>query len=138
MPVAALGKSLGLSSAATDLAAIESIAPDGYISACLDNNCEVEFSAQEQCHFDHGHALISHNAQGPTAERVLVNADTGVGPNLLNSRFGYVSISRASNEATLFADNVAKLLPQLVTDVSKTSALEINQSVSIGQGLGMG
>jgi len=33
---------------------------------------------------------------------------------------------------------MAKLSPQLASDVSKTSALEINQSVSIGQGLGMG
>jgi hypothetical protein len=66
------------------------------------------------------------------------NWDTGVHPDLLNSRFGYVSISRASNEATLFTDNVAKLFPQFATDVSKTSALEINQSVSVGQGLGMG
>jgi hypothetical protein len=39
--------------------------------------------------------------QGLTAERVLVNADTGVHPDLLNSRFGYVSISRDSHEATV-------------------------------------
>jgi hypothetical protein len=38
----------------------------------------------------------------------------------------------------LFTDDVAKLSPQLATDVSKTSAHEINQSASIGQGLGMG
>jgi hypothetical protein len=56
----------------------------------------------------------------------------------LNSRFGYVSISRASHEVTLFTDDAAKLGPQLTADVSKTSALEINQPVSIGQGLGMG
>jgi hypothetical protein len=30
-------------------------------------------------------------------------------PGLLNSRFGYVSISRASREATLFADDMPKL-----------------------------
>jgi hypothetical protein len=82
--------------------------------------------------------VTSHSSQGLTAERVLVNADTGVHPDLLNSRFGYVSISRASHEAMLFTDDVAKLSPQLAADVSKTSALEINQSVSIGQGLGMG
>jgi hypothetical protein len=38
----------------------------------------------------------------------------------------------------LFTNDMAKLSPQLAADVSKTSALEINQSVSIGQGLGMG
>ena len=73
-----------------------------------------------------------------TAERVLVHADSSVHPDLLNSRFGYVSISRASHEATLFTDDLAKLGPQLGADVSKTSALEINQTSSIAQGIGLG
>jgi ATP-dependent exoDNAse (exonuclease V) alpha subunit len=81
--------------------------------------------------------VTSHSSQGLTAERVLVNADTGVHPDLLNSRFGYVSISRASHEATLFTDDMTKLNPQLNADVSKTSALEI-QTPSIAQGIGMG
>jgi hypothetical protein len=52
---------------------------------------------------------------------------------LLNSRFGYVSISRASHEATLFTDDMTKLGPQLSSDVSKTSALEVNRSsISLG------
>jgi len=127
-----------LSVANRDLAAIESITPDGRISARLDNNRQVEFNAHDHRHFDHGYAVTSHSSQGLTAERVLVNADTGVHPDLLNSRFGYVSISRASHEAVLFTDDVAKLSPQLAADVSKTSALEINQSVSIGQGFAMG
>jgi conjugative relaxase-like TrwC/TraI family protein len=124
-------KSLGVAN--RDLAAIESIAPDGRVSARLDNNRQVEFNAGEYRHFDHGYAVTSHSSQGLTAERVLVNADTGVHPDLLNSRFGYVSISRASHEATLFTDNMTKLSPQLSADVSKTSALEIGQSASIAQ-----
>jgi hypothetical protein len=64
--------------------------------------------------------------RGLTADRVLIHADTRVHPDLLNSRFGYVSISRASHEATLFTDNMAKLGPQLGADISKASALEIN------------
>jgi conjugative relaxase-like TrwC/TraI family protein len=129
-------KSLGVAN--RDLAAIESIAPDGRISARLDNDRQIEFSPQEHRHFDHGYAVTSHSSQGLTAERVLVNADTGVHPDLLNSRFGYVSISRASHEATLFTDNMAKLSPQLSADVSKTSALEISETPSIVQGIGMG
>jgi len=58
-------------------------------------------------------------------------------PDLLNSRFGYVAISRASHEATLFTDDMAKLGPQLGAEVSKTSALEINQASSIAQGIGL-
>jgi hypothetical protein len=81
--------------------------------------------------------VTSHSSQSLTAERVLVNSDTGVHPDLLNSRFGYVSISRASHEATLFTDDMAKLCPQLSADVFKTSALEVSQTPSIAQGIGM-
>jgi ATP-dependent exoDNAse (exonuclease V) alpha subunit len=118
-----------------DLAVIESIGPDGQIAARLDNNRRIEFNASEHRHFDHGYAVTSHSSQGLTAERVLVNADTGVHPDLLNSRFGYVAISRASREATLFTDDIAKLNPQLSGDVSKTSALEVSQLRSIDQGI---
>ena len=128
-------KSLGVAN--RDLAAIESIAPDGRISARLDNNRQVEFNAQEHRHFDHGYAVTSHSSQGLTAERVLVNADTGVHPDLLNSRFGYVSISRASHDATLFTDDMTKLGPKLSADVSKSSALEVSQTPSINQGIAM-
>ena len=128
-------KSLGVAN--RDLATIEAIHPDGRLSARLDNNRQIEFNASEHRHFDHGYAVTSHSSQGLTAERVLVHADTSVHPDLLNSRFGYVSISRASHEATLFTDDMAKLGPQLGADVSKTSALEINQASSIAQGIGI-
>jgi conjugative relaxase-like TrwC/TraI family protein len=121
-----------------DLAVIESLAPDGRLSVRLDNNRQIDFPASEHRHFDHGYAVTSHSAQGLTADRVLVNGDTSVHPDLLNSRFAYVSISRASHQATLFTDDMAKLAPQLGADVSKTSALEINQSASLSLGIGTG
>ncbi|MBZ5687394.1 MAG: relaxase domain-containing protein [Acidobacteriia bacterium] len=129
-------KSLGVAN--RDLATIEGIHPDGRLSGRLDNNRQIEFNAMEHRHFDHGYAVTSHSSQGLTAERVLVHADTRVHPDLINSRFGYVSISRASREATLFTDDMAKLGPQLGADVSKTSALEINQASHITQGIGLG
>ena len=129
-------KSLGVAN--RDMAAIEAIHPDGRLSVRLDNNRQIEFSPNEHRHLDHGYAVTSHSSQGLTAERVLVHADTRVHPDLLNSRFGYVSISRASHEATLFTDDLAKLGPQLAADVSKTSALEISQPSSIAQGIGLG
>jgi len=129
-------KSLGVAN--RDLAVIESIGPDGRVTARLDNDRQIKFNAGDHRHFDHGYAVTSHSSQGLTAERVLVHADTSVHPDLLNSRFGYVSISRASREATLFTDDMAKLGPQLGADVSKTSALEINQRLSVAQGIGMG
>ena len=121
-----------------DMGAIEAIYPDGRISVRLDNSHQIEFNPKEHRHLDHGYAVTSHSSQGLTAERVLVHADTSVHPDLLNSRFAYVSISRASHEATLFTNDMVKLRPQLGADVSKTSAVEINQASSIAQGIGLG
>jgi ATP-dependent exoDNAse (exonuclease V) alpha subunit len=128
-------KSLGVAN--RDLAIVESISPEGHVLARLDGNGQIEFNARNYRHFDHGYAVTSHSAQGLTAERVLVHADTGVHPDLLNSRFAYVSVSRASHEATLFTDNMKKLAPQLSTDISKTSALEIVQTSTLAHGLGI-
>jgi conjugative relaxase-like TrwC/TraI family protein len=129
-------KKLGVAN--RDLAVIESIASDGRIAAQLDESRQIQFNAIEHRHFDHGYAVTSHSSQGVTAERVLINADTGVHPDLMNSRFGYVSISRASHEATVFTNDITKLGPQLSADVSKTSALELHQAPSIAQGIEMG
>ena len=128
-------RSLGVAN--RDLAVIESIAPDGRIAARLEDNRQLEFNPADHRHFDHGYAVTSHSAQGLTAERVLVHADTGVHPDLLNSRFGYVSVSRASHEATIFTDDAGKLGQQLGAEVSKTSALEIHQVPSMVQEIGM-
>jgi ATP-dependent exoDNAse (exonuclease V) alpha subunit len=93
------------------MATIEALHPEGRLSVRFDNNRRIEFNPNEHRHLDHGYAVTSHSSQGLTAERVLVQADTSVHPDLLNSRFGYLSISRASHEATLFTDDVAKLGP---------------------------
>jgi conjugative relaxase-like TrwC/TraI family protein len=129
-------KSLGVAN--RDMAAIEAIHSDGRLSVRLDNDRPIEFNPKQHRHLDHGYAVTSHSSQGLTAERVLIHADTSVHPDLLNSRFAYVSISRASHDATLFTDNIAKLGPQLGADVSKTSALEINQGSSLSQGIELG
>jgi len=129
-------KQLGVAN--RDLAVIESIVPDGRITVRFDDNRQIEFNAAEHRHFDHGYAVTSHSAQGLTAERVLVHADTSVHPDLLNSRFGYVAVSRASHEATVFTDDFNRLAHQLGAEVTKTSALEITQHMSIGQELGLG
>jgi ATP-dependent exoDNAse (exonuclease V) alpha subunit len=121
-----------------ELAAIEAVHPDGRLCARLDNNRQIEFNPSAHRHFDHGYAVTSHSSQGLTAERVLVHADTSTHPDLLNNRFAYVSLSRASHQATLFTDDTKKLAPQLGADVSKTSALEITQAPSVAQGLGIG
>jgi conjugative relaxase-like TrwC/TraI family protein len=125
-------KSLGVAN--RDLAIIQAISSDGGITARVDGGRLIEFNATEHRHFDHGYAVTSHSSQGLTAERVLIHADTSVYPDLLNSRFGYVSVSRASHEATIFTDDVIKLGQHLGAEVSKTSALEINQNPVVSHG----
>ena len=114
-----------------DLAAIESIAPDGRITARVDTSRHIEFSATEFRHFDHGYAVTSHSSQGLTAERVLINADTGVHPDLLNSRFAYVSISRASYEANVFTNDAKALGQSIGSETTKTSALSFGESSNL-------
>jgi hypothetical protein len=78
-------------------------------------------------HFDHGYAVTSHSSQGLTTDRVLVNMDTTAHPELINTRFAYVSVSRASQDARIFTNDVSTLAERLSTDISKTSAVEVSQ-----------
>jgi conjugative relaxase-like TrwC/TraI family protein len=91
----------------------------------MDSGRTVTFDPREMCHFDHGYAVTSHNSQGLTAERVLVNMDTEMHWNLINPRFAYVSISRGSHTAQIFTDNANELGKRLSHHVSKTSAITI-------------
>jgi conjugative relaxase-like TrwC/TraI family protein len=125
-----------------DIAVIESIAPDGRVTARLNNNRQIEFNPNEHRHLDHGYAVTSHSSQGLTAERVLVHGDTSVHPDLLNSRFAYVSISRASIDAKIYTNDAADLGQRLSGEASKSSAIEFPHStanamtdLSLGQGI---
>ncbi len=81
-------------------------------------------------HFDHGYAVTSHSSQGLTSERVLVNMDTKVHPELINGRFAYVSVSRASHDAQIYTNDATTLAASLSHDVSKTSAVDRSQTLT--------
>jgi ATP-dependent exoDNAse (exonuclease V) alpha subunit len=112
-----------------DLGTVQKIGENGEMTVRMDGGKDraVTFDPAEMRHFDHGYAVTSHSSQGLTSERVLVNMDTNVHPELINTRFAYVSVSRASQDAQIFTNNLAQLAPQLSTDISKTSALKIAQ-----------
>jgi conjugative relaxase-like TrwC/TraI family protein len=120
----------GLGVANRELAVIESVRDDGQITARLDNNRRIEFNGSEHRHFDHGYAVTSYSAQGLTAERVLVNAETTVHPELINSRFAYVSVSRASHDVQIYTNDAATLAASLSHDVSKASAIQFGSDQS--------
>jgi conjugative relaxase-like TrwC/TraI family protein len=123
-----------------DLGTIQQIGENGEMAVRMDGGKDqtVTFDPAEMRHFDHGYAVTSHSSQGLTSERVLVNMDTNVHPELINTRFAYVSVSRASHDAQIFTNNLAQLTPQLSTDISKTSALKVAQSAAAVQGIGIG
>ncbi len=83
------------------------------------------FDTAEMRHFDHGYAVTSHSSQGLTTDRVLVNMDTTAHPELINTRFAYVSVSRASEDARIYTNNATTLAERLSTDISKASAVEV-------------
>ena len=83
-------------------------------------------------------AIVTGDAGSSAQAFRVVNADTGVHPDLLNSRFGYVSISRASHEAMVFTNDAAKLGQQLESEITKTSALGMGQPMPTAPGFDIG
>jgi hypothetical protein len=54
--------------------------------------------------------------------------DTKVHPELINTRFAYVSVSRASEDVRIYTNDVVVLSQRLSTDVTKTSAVDIQKA----------
>jgi conjugative relaxase-like TrwC/TraI family protein len=120
-----------------DLGTIEQIGPNSHFVVRLDGGKSVIFDASEMRHFDHGYAVTSHSSQGLTADRVIVNVDTEVHPELINARFAYVSVSRAAHDAQIYTNDVGSLEAVLNNNVTKASAIEVAKSQTPLRGLGL-
>jgi ATP-dependent exoDNAse (exonuclease V) alpha subunit len=72
-----------------------------------DREKTVAFDPREMWYFDHDYAITSHSSRGLTSERVLVNMDTEVHPELINRRFAYVFVLRVSYDVQIYIDNGA-------------------------------
>ncbi|HEU5403417.1 MAG TPA: MobF family relaxase [Terriglobales bacterium] len=112
-----------------DLGTIQQIDENGKITVRMDGAKDriVRFDVNQMRHFDHGYAVTSHSSQGLTSERVLVNMDTEVHPELINSRFAYVSVSRASHDAQIYTNNASSLGDSLSQQVAKASAVDFTK-----------
>ena len=122
-----------------DLGTIERVGTDGQLTVRMDGGraSTVAFDPRKMRHFDHGYAVTSHSSQGLTAERVLVNMDTAVHPDLISNRFAYVSVSRASHDAQIFTNDAATLAENLSRDVSKASAIDLTANRIPATGVGL-
>jgi conjugative relaxase-like TrwC/TraI family protein len=115
-----------------DIGTIRHITEDGKITVHMNGSTEktVAFDPRAMRHFDHGYAVTSHGSQGLTSDRVLINMDTDVHPELINTRFAYVSVSRASRDAQIFTNDTTALAESLSRDVSKASAVDVGKNQS--------
>jgi len=120
-----------------DLGTIERIGQDGQLAVRMDSGKPVTFDPTEVRHFDHGYAVTSHSSQGITADRVIVNIDTEVHPELINNRFAYVSVSRASHDAQVYTNDANSLAKTLSHDATKTSAIEIAKVANPNAGINL-
>ena len=105
-----------------DTGTIEAISNDSLTVRLSQSDKAIYFDPKAMPHFDHGYAVTSHSAQGLTTERVLVNIDSTMHPDLINTRLAYVSISRASHDAHIFTNDARGLAEALSRDVTKASA----------------
>ena len=111
-----------------DRGRIEAIGDDNRLTVKMDDGRTVNFDPARMRHFDHGYAVTSHSSQSLTENRVLVNMDTNSFSELLNPRFAYVSISRASQDAHIYTNDAATLAERLSTDATKTSAVDFHEA----------
>jgi len=120
-----------------ELARIESVSAAGSLAVRLEKGGTVKLDPAENRHFDHGYAMTSYSAQGITADRVLINANTEAYPNLVNSRFAYVAISRARHDVVIFTNDSATIAARLENEISKSSAVVSSPSPELGMNRGL-
>jgi len=123
-------KDLGVAN--RDLGTVTGI-EDGKMTVRLDGKTQrtVIFDTAEFRQFDHGYAVTSHSSQGLTAGRVLANIDTDSSRNLINNRLAYVAISRASDDARVYTNNVETLGERLASEITKSAAVDFKQNRSM-------
>jgi conjugative relaxase-like TrwC/TraI family protein len=80
-------------------------------------------------HLDHGYASTVHAAQGQTADRVLIEADTRSAT--ANESSYYVAISRASEGVTLYTDDRAALPASMGREDGKSAALDVGNARNV-------
>jgi ATP-dependent exoDNAse (exonuclease V) alpha subunit len=92
-------------------------------------------------HLRHGYVQTAHAAQGRTATRVMIHADSRAA-NLVDQKMLYVGISRAKTSAAVYTNDRAKLIQALYERAGeKQVALSVGVAQSgkvkaMGAGLG--
>ncbi len=107
-----------------DFATIKSLDAHGAVMR-LDKGKELSVASDRLRHIDHGYASTSHSAQGATVDRVIVDIDTRLSPELVNRKQFYVSISRAQGSVSIYTDARNRLSHAAGRSHEKAIALEL-------------
>lgn len=88
---------------------------------------KMDLSQEQNRHLNHAYAQTAHRAQGKTADRVLVHAESNR-QNLINQKSLYVSLSRARQEIRIYTDSRQQLVQRVQTrQAEKQNALELQR-----------
>ncbi|HLW70091.1 MAG TPA: MobF family relaxase [Candidatus Binataceae bacterium] len=90
----------------------------------LDNGKQLSVASDRLRHIDYGYASTSHSAQGATVDRVIVDIDNRLSPELVNRKQFYVSISRARSSISIYTDERHSLSYAVSRTREKSIALE--------------
>lgn len=85
----------------------------------------ITLDASKSLHLDHGYCSTVHAAQGQTAERVLIEADTRSAT--ANESSFYVAISRAREEIAIYTDDKSLLPESMGRSDEKSAALDLTE-----------
>lgn len=83
----------------------------------------LSLDCKDYLHLDHGYCTTIHAAQGQTAERILIEADTK--STTANESAYYVAISRARSEVKIYTDDKELLPGAMGREDIKHAALEV-------------
>jgi conjugative relaxase-like TrwC/TraI family protein len=101
----------------------------------------LDLTDPRDAHLRHAYVQTAHAAQGQTAERVLIHADSR-SANLVDQKMLYVALSRAKAEAIVVTDDKARLIRAIHERAGeKQTAMEVSapeaaKTKSLGAGLG--
>jgi conjugative relaxase-like TrwC/TraI family protein len=101
----------------------------------------LDLADPRDAHLRHAYVQTAHAAQGQTAERVLIHADSR-SANLVDQKMLYVALSRAKSEAIVVTDDKARLIRAIHERAGeKQTAMEVSapeaaKTKSLGAGLG--
>ncbi|WP_420042608.1 hypothetical protein [Bordetella genomosp. 9] len=79
-------------------------------------------------HLDRAYATTSYSAQGLTADRVLINAESF--SRTTKQDVYYVAISRARYQVEIYTDSIGKLPAAVARREDKSAALDIGMQTS--------